>query len=291
MTGFRKPQRPASRSAQESALRSKRQRAHQSAPSLAAMRGGGVTLLLATLALACSTVPVTGRRSFNIVPDSQAEQLGADAYRQVLNESRLITSGADYDRVVRVGRRIAQISDSPNLAWEFTLIDDPKTVNAFCLSGGKVAVYTGILPISQNDAGLAVVVAHEVAHAIARHGSERMTDQLALQVGQVGLAELLGGKNEQTRNLVLAAFGAGAQVGVLLPFSRSQESEADHIGLVYMARAGYDPHEAPRFWERMAAQSSGSRPPAFLSTHPAPEDRIRQIEGLIPEAMREYRPR
>jgi predicted Zn-dependent protease len=255
------------------------------------MRGGAITLFLATLTLACSTVPVTGRQSFNIVPDSQADQLGADAYRQVMAESRLITSGPDYDRVVQVGRRIAQISDSPNLAWEFNLIDEPKTVNAFCLSGGKVAVYTGILPITQNEAGLAVVVAHEIAHAIARHGSERMTDQLALQIGQVGLAELLGGNSEQTRNLVLTAFGAGAQVGVLLPFSRSQETEADHIGLVYMARAGYDPHEAPLFWKRMAAQSSGSQPPEFLSTHPAKADRIRRIEGFIPEAMREYRPR
>jgi predicted Zn-dependent protease len=291
MIGFMKRQRPARRSARVSAPRATQPFKCRSAPSLQARRGATITLLLATLGFACSTVPVTGRRSFNIVPDSQAEQLGADAYRQVLGESRLITSGADYDRVVRVGRRIAQISDLPNLPWEFALIDDPKTVNAFCLSGGKVAVYTGILPVTQNDAGLAVVVAHEVAHAIARHGSERMTDQLALQVGQVGLAELLGGKSEQTRNLVLAAFGAGAQVGVLLPFSRSQESEADHIGLIYMARAGYDPHEAPRFWERMAAQTSGSRPPAFLSTHPAPEDRIRQIEGFIPEAMREYRPR
>ncbi len=295
MTGFPVPQHPRRRWAQRSAPRSSRQftrqSAHLSAPSLAATRGRALTLFLAALTLACSTVPVTGRQSFNIVPDSQAEQLGADAYRQVLSESRLITSGADYDRVVQVGRRIARISDSPNLAWEFTLIDDLKTVNAFCLPGGKVAVYTGILPVTRSEAGLAVVVAHEVAHAIARHGSERMTDQLALQLGQVGLAELLGGKNEQTQNLVLAAFGAGAQVGVLLPFSRAQETEADHIGLVYMARAGYDPHEAPRFWERMATQSAGSRPPAFLSTHPAPEDRIRRIEGFIPEAMREYRPR
>jgi predicted Zn-dependent protease len=234
---------------------------------------------------------VTGRRSFNIIPDGQAEQLGADAYRQLMSESKLITSGPDYNRVVQVGRRIAQSSGSPHLPWEFNLIDDPKTVNAFCLSGGKVAVYTGILPVTQNEAGLAVVIGHEIAHAIARHGSERMTDQLALQIGQAGLASLLGGKSEQTRNLVLAAFGAGAQVGVLLPFSRSQESEADRIGLVYMARAGYDPHEAPRFWERMAAQSSGSRPPEFLSTHPAPESRIREIEAFLPEAMREYRPR
>jgi predicted Zn-dependent protease len=255
------------------------------------MRGGVIMLFLAALTLACSTVPVTGRQSFNIVPDSQAEQLGADAYRQVLSESRLIKSGPDYDRVVEVGRRVAQVSDSPNLPWEFNLIDAPKTVNAFCLSGGKVAVYSGILPVAQNDAGLAVVVAHEIAHAIARHGQERMTDDLALQIGQAGLAELLGGNSEQTRNLVLTAFGAGAQVGVMLPFSRSQETEADHIGLVYMARAGYDPHEAPLFWKRMAAQSSGSQPLEFLSTHPAPADRIRQIEALIPEAMREYRPR
>jgi predicted Zn-dependent protease len=198
-------------------------------------------LLFAALTLACSTVPVTGRRSFNIVPDSQAEQLGADAYRQVLSGSRLITSGPDYDRVVRVGHRIAEVSDSPHLAWEFNLIDDPKTVNAFCLSGGKVAVYSGILPVTKDDAGLAVVVSHEIAHAIARHGSERMTDELALQFGQVGLAELLGGKSEQSRNLVLAAFGAGAQVGVMLPFSRSQESEADHIGLAATRVPQYAP--------------------------------------------------
>jgi predicted Zn-dependent protease len=295
MTGLPIPQQSVRRLARESVCQFLRpatlQPARRAAPSLAATRSGIITLFLAALTLACSTVPVTGRQSFNIVPDSQAEQLGADAYRQVLSESRLITSGPDYDRVVEVGRRIAQISDSPNLPWEFNLIDAPKTVNAFCLSGGKVAVYTGILPVAQSDAGLAVVVAHEIAHAIARHGQERMTDQLALQIGQAGLAELLGGNSVQTRNLVLAAFGAGAQVGVMLPFSRSQETEADHIGLVYMARAGYDPHEAPLFWRRMAAQSSGSQPPEFLSTHPAPADRIRQIEALIPEAMREYRPR
>ncbi len=263
----------------------------RSARSLNGWHGAIAFTLLGALAIACATIPVTGRRSFNIIPDSQAEALGADSYRQVLAQSKLITSGADYNRVVEVGRRIAEVSDSPGLPWEFNLIDDAETVNAFCLPGGKVAVYTGILPVTQSDAGLAVVVAHEIAHAIAKHGSERMTDELALQLGSVGLAELLSGKSEQTRNLFLAAFGAGAQIGILLPFNRSQESEADHIGLVYMARAGYDPHEAPRFWERMAAASSGARPPEFLSTHPSPENRVAQLERLIPKAMKEYRPR
>ena len=246
--------------------------------------------LLLTIASGCSTVPITGRRSFNLVPDSQAQSLGADAYRQVLNAAKLVRSGPDYDRVVRVGRRLAAVSDEPNLTWEFNLIDDPKTVNAFCLPGGKVAVYTGILPVAQDDAGLAFVMGHEIGHAVARHGSERMTNQLALSVGQVGLAELLGRKDATTRQLVLSAFGAGAAVGVMLPFGRAQESEADRIGLHYMARAGYDPHEAPRFWERMEALSGGSQPPTFLSTHPSDATRVRDLEKLIPEAMREYHP-
>jgi predicted Zn-dependent protease len=246
--------------------------------------------LLVLLESGCSTVPITGRRSFNVIPDSQAEALGADAYRQVLSDSKLITSGPDYDRVVRVGRRVAAVSDQPKLNWEFCLIDEPKTINAFCLPGGKVAVYSGILPVAQNEAGLAVVVAHEIAHAIARHGSERMTNELALTIGQVGLSEVLGRKDATTRQMVLAAFGAGATVGVMLPFGRSQESEADRIGLHYMARAGYDPHEAPRFWERMMAASGGSQPPTFLSTHPAHESRIRDLQALLPEVMPEYRP-
>ena len=253
-----------------------------------------VCLLLAVASLGgivatgCSTVPITGRRSFNVIPDSQAMSLGADAYQQVLSESRLIRTGPEYEMVVRVGQRIAAVSHEPNLPWEFNLIDEPDNVNAFCLPGGKVAVYSGILPVAQNEAGLAVVVGHEIAHAIARHGSERMTNQLALVLGQAGLAEVLAAKGAAARQVVLAAFGAGAQLGVMLPFSRSQESEADRIGLIYMARAGYDPAEAPRFWERMTA-GAGARPPTFLSTHPAPEDRVRRLEALIPEARREYR--
>ncbi|MCA9727694.1 MAG: M48 family metallopeptidase [Candidatus Eisenbacteria bacterium] len=258
-----------------------------SSGSLRSHRSWGWVLLAFTIA-GCATVPVTGRKSFNLIPDNQANAMGADAYRQVLSESKVVTSGPEYRMMMDVGRRIAAVADQPDYQWEFSLIDDPNTVNAFCLPGGKVAVYTGIMPVAQNEDGLAVVMGHEIAHAVARHGSERMTDQLALQVAGAGLESLLGGASEGSRSLVLAAYGVGAQVGVLLPFGRSQESEADHIGLIYMARAGFDPHEAPRFWERMTAQGGG-RPPEFLSTHPSPENRVKQLQDWMPEAEREAR--
>lgn len=245
-------------------------------------------ILLVVFLAGCATVPVTGRRSFNLIPESQAIAMGEDAYQQVLSESKLITSGPDYEMVVEVGNRIAAVADE-SYDWEFALIDDPNTVNAFCLPGGKVAVYTGILPVARNADGLAVVMGHEIAHAVARHGSERMTDALAIQVAGTGLESLLGGTSEGSRNLIMAAYGVGAQIGVLLPFGRSQESEADHIGLIYMARAGYDPQEAPRFWERMNAQSGGGAPPEFLSTHPNPENRVRQLREWMPEAEAEAR--
>jgi predicted Zn-dependent protease len=245
-------------------------------------------VLFLILAAGCATVPITGRKSFNLIPESQAVALGSDAYREVLASAKVVRSGPDYERVLTIGRRIAAVSDRPNYEWEFALLDEPETVNAFCLPGGKVAVYTGILPVTQNDAGLATVMGHEIAHAIAQHGSERMTDQLALQIGGAGLEALLAGKSEGTQQLVLAAYGLGAQVGVLLPFSRSQESEADQIGLRYMARAGYDPREATRFWQRMANAGGGSRPPEFLSTHPDPAKRARQIEEWMPEAIADY---
>jgi predicted Zn-dependent protease len=245
-------------------------------------------ILLVVLLAGCATVPVTGRKSFNLIPESQAIAMGEDAYRQVLSESKIITSGPDYQMMMEVGTRIAAVADEP-YEWQFALIDDANTVNAFCLPGGKVAVYTGILKVARNADGLAVVMGHEIAHAVARHGSERMTDQLALQVAGTGLESLLGGTSEGSRNLIMAAYGVGAQIGVLLPFGRSQETEADHIGLVYMARAGYDPHEAPLFWERMNAESGGGSPPEFLSTHPNPENRVRQLREWMPEAEEEAR--
>jgi len=246
--------------------------------------------LLALLAATCSTVPVTGRKSFNLVPDSQVNALGEQAFQSVKAKSHLITSGADHARLLRVGKRIAAVAEAPDFDWEFALIDDPKTANAFCLPGGKVAVYTGILPITRDDNGLAVVLSHEIAHAIARHGSERMTDDLALQLAGAGLQEVLQSRSATTQQVAMAAFGAGSTLGIVLPFSRSQESEADHIGLVLMGRAGYDPHAAPEFWRRMMASGKGS-PPEFLSDHPSDERRTRDLERWMPEALAEYRGR
>ena len=170
-----------------------------------ARRRRWLLLVVAALPIAagCSTVPVTGRKSFNLIPDSQANALGADAYKQVESKSKLIHSGRDYDQVLRVGKRIAAVAEAPDFQWEFALIDDPKTINAFCLPGGKVAVYSGILPVTRDDEGLAVVLGHEIGHAIARHGSERMTDDLALQLGGAGLQALLQQKGPATQQLVI----------------------------------------------------------------------------------------
>jgi predicted Zn-dependent protease len=246
-------------------------------------------MLIGLVAAGCSTVPISGRNQFNLVSDDQAEALGAEAYKNVESESRLIKSGSQYDQVLRVGRRIATASAEPGFQWEFCLIDEPETVNAFCLPGGKIAVYSGILPITKDDAGLATVLAHESAHAIARHGSERMTDQLAIQLGGAGLQQLLQQKSPATQQLAMTAFGVGTTVGVMLPFSRSQESEADHMGLVIMARAGYDPREAPLFWRRLMDSSGGSGVPAFLSDHPTDERRVQDLETWMPEALKSYR--
>jgi metalloendopeptidase OMA1, mitochondrial len=251
----------------------------------------GLSLAVLLAASSCSTVPITGRRSFNLIPDSEATQLGATAYQQVLQQNKIINSGPEYDQVMRVGHRIAEVANEPSFDWQFTLIDDPKTANAFCLPGGKVAVYSGILPITQSDEGLAVVVAHEIGHAVAKHGSERLTDELALQLGQMTVGQLIQSKSPATQNVVMAAYGAGATLGVMLPFSRAQESEADHIGLILMARAGYDPTAAPAFWQRMIASEKGARPPAFLSDHPTDQQRVKQLQAWMPQAEKEYRAR
>lgn len=251
-------------------------------------RAGMSIMAVSLLAIGCARVPITGRNQFNLISDNQADALGLEAYNKVEAESRLIRSGPDYERVLRVGRRIATAAEEPSFNWEFCLIDEPKSVNAFCLPGGKIAVYSGILPVTKDDNGLAVVLGHETAHAIARHGAERMTDDLALQLGGAGLQQLIQQKSPATQQVVMAAFGAGATIGVMLPFSRSMESEADRIGLVIMAKAGYDPRVAPDFWKRMMAASSGSNPPTFLSSHPADDTRVRNLEKWMPEALTYY---
>jgi predicted Zn-dependent protease len=236
---------------------------------------------------ACAKVPVTGRRSLALVPDSYVNAMSLDSYHQLIQSSKLSQDPQANAQLKRVGERIAAVTEQKDYKWEFNLIDDPKTENAFCMPGGKVAFYTGILPICENEAGMAVVMGHEVAHAIAKHGSERMSQQLLLMGGEITLQEALRNKPAETRQMADLAFGLGSSLGYVLPYGRMQESEADHIGLIYMAEAGYDPREAIAFWQRMSAQSKG-QPPEFLSTHPSHETRVQDLQRWLPEAQKAY---
>ena len=216
--------------------------------------------------------------------------MGLGAYREVLSKGRVSGDPVLNTQVTRVGRRIADAT-SKDYPWEFKVLED-KQANAFCLPGGKVAVYTGILPIAQDDAGLAAVLGHEVSHAIARHGGERVSQSLLVQSTLAATQVALSRNDPKMVQAVTSLLGAGAAVGILLPWSRAQESEADHLGLIFMAKAGYHPSAARDLWVRMAqTERSQGRPPEFLSTHPAPETRIRQIEAWIPEALQYYQPR
>jgi len=213
-------------------------------------------------------------------------QLGEQAYQQVLAKNQL-SKRKDWNEILqRVGKRISQVANKPNFNWEFKLIESPEK-NAFCLPGGKVAVYTGIMPILKNEAGMAAVLGHEVAHATLRHGGQRLTANLGTQLGVLVLGQILTGKDNSNRQLILAALGIGAQVGVILPFSRSNEEEADEIGLRYMSLAGYDPHEAPLLWERFGASEKGG-PPAFLSTHPSSKSRQEDLEKQLSSVLPAY---
>jgi predicted Zn-dependent protease len=258
----------------------------------------GLILLLGGI-LSCATVPLTERRGLRLLPESELVSLGLQQYSEVLKKSKLSNDVQKVQQVREVGKRIARAaeeflrewglaSEIKHYQWEFNLIEDDKIVNAWCMPGGKIAVYTGLLPIAQDEHGLAAVMGHEVAHAIAKHGNERMSQGLLVQLGGIGLSLALSREPTLTHQIFMAAYGVGAQVGVLLPYSRLHEREADRIGLLLMARAGYDPREAISFWQRMSEKGKG-RPPEFLSTHPAPETRIREMESFIPEAMKLYR--
>jgi predicted Zn-dependent protease len=259
-----------------------------------------VFMLLAVFLWGCAQVPITHRQSLQLVPESELLSLSFQQYDEVLRSSRLSSDSQQVGMVSRVGARIAKAAESflaeygrqdqiKNFRWQFSLIEDDEMVNAWVMPGGKAAVYTGILPYTRDETGLAVVLGHEVGHALANHGNERMSQELLASMGGMALSVALSSQPQMTREMAMAAFGAGTSIGVLLPYSRLHESEADHIGLILMARAGYDPREAIPFWQRMTA-SPGSRPPEFLSTHPAPETRIADIRALIPEAMAYYRP-
>lgn len=235
------------------------------------------------------TVPHTGRKQLVDINREQEMMLGLQSYQQILADSRVVQSGEAVDMVKRIGARLAHAagSDDPGFEWEFNLIDSDQA-NAFCLPGGKVAVYTGILPVAENIDGLAVVMGHEIAHAIARHGAERMAHQKLVQIGTMATGMALGGMDISTQRAVMGAMGAGSQYGILLPFSRKHESEADYIGLIYAARACFDPREAPKLWERMNSASGGNAPDEWASTHPNPETRIHQFAEWMPEALEIY---
>lgn len=262
-----------------------------------------VLLTLVTGALApaaCATNPYTERSQFLLVSESQEMQLGAQAYAQVLKDPKVKISRdpREVEPVKRVAARIIAAAKSSKYAetakqfdWEVSVIKDDKTMNAFALPGGKIAVYTGIFPVAKNEAGLAAIMGHEVTHALARHGAERMSQGVLAQIGlEVASIALGTGTNPVVGQAAMAALGLGVNVGVMLPFSRSHESEADHIGLLLAAQSGYDPHEAVHVWERMEQLSKG-QPPEFLSTHPGHETRITHLQEWMPEAMKYYSPR
>lgn len=248
--------------------------------------------------ISCSTVPLTGRSQLNMIPSGEMLTMSYQQYDEFLKSAKLSTNQAEVSMVKRVGANIQQavekyMSDhaiSSRLKgynWEFNLVEDEQ-INAWCMPGGKVVVYTGILPVTQDEAGLAVVMGHEIAHAIAEHGNERMSQQLLQQVGAVGLMVAMKDKPAETQAIWLSVYGVGTTVGIMLPYSRTHESEADHLGLIFMAMAGYDPHAAPEFWKRMASGKQGGSPPEFLSTHPSDQTRINDITSWIPEAMKYY---
>ena len=250
-------------------------------------------ILAAILPDGCTTSPVTGRRHLNLVSAGEETQLGLTSFEQLKTNTPISHDAALNAMVQRVGKRLADVAakDLPNAQWEFVLFES-KEANAFCLPGGKVGVYSGILPITKDEAGLATVLGHEIGHATAHHGSERMSDAMAVQ----GVGQLLGSAvDEKYQSVAMLAYGGIAKVGVELPFSRKQESEADHIGLIYMAKAGYDPAAAVSFWERFAEynkQQGGTSGASFLTkffrTHPVDEVRIADLKKLLPEAEAEF---
>ena len=241
--------------------------------------------ILVFLLTACSTTPISNRQALILIPMSQEIAFGKQAYKQALKDQK-DSENVHLNQVLRrVGRRITRVSDMPNLDWEFRLIES-KDKNAFALPGGKVAVYTGMLEVCKNEAGLATVLSHEIAHVIARHGAQRMSQQLLLTGAMMSTSISL--KNNTQRNIIMSALGLGILYGIKLPFSRGDEGEADQIGLVYMAKAGYDPDEAIRFWQRFSSVKGDKAPPEWASTHPADNTRIKGLRSYLSRAKYSY---
>ena len=255
----------------------------------------GLLLLLS----GCTEVAITGRKQFNLVPDSTMNSMGFQSYSEFLTQNTLSKDYSKTQMVKRVGSRIQKaveqycaqnnLSDSlKGYQWEVNLIEDDQ-LNAWAMPGGKMVVYTGLLKVTQSEAGLATVVAHEIAHVFAKHGAERMTHGLVVQMGGVALSKAMANSPDKTKNIFMQSYGVGTQIGVLLPYSRVHESEADHLGLIFMAMEGYNPNEAVNFWQRMSVAKQGSQTLEILSTHPADSTRIKNIQQLIPKAMQYYK--
>jgi predicted Zn-dependent protease len=235
------------------------------------------------------TNPVTGETHRAGMSEQQEAALGLQSYQQILSEEHAIASGPEVDQVTAVAKRLAAAagSDGKGFQWEVSVLDSAQ-MNAFCLPGGKICVYTGILPIAKTDGGLAAVLGHEMSHAIARHGSQRILQQQLTQTAIMGVQGSMSDMDPQQRQTLMGLLGAGAEYGLILPFSRENESEADYMGTIYMSRAGYDPHEAVQLWKRMSAAGSGKQPPPYTSTHPSNSTRIEQLEKWMPTFMAEY---
>jgi predicted Zn-dependent protease len=258
--------------------------------------------LAAAIFISCSQNALTGKSQFTLLPESELQAMATQEYTSFLSSNKVVapSGNRDAEMVKRVGQRIVNAVNTyyqekglteklTGYKWEYNLVNDP-TVNAWCMPGGKIVVYTGLLPITQNEAALAVVMGHEVCHALLQHGNQRMSQQMGVQAVGQGLALALSQKPAATQSLFMAAFGAGSQVGVMLPFSRKNELEADDWGLKFAAMAGYNPREAIPLWERMEKAGGGQKPPEFLSTHPSEGNRIAQLEKLMPEALKYYKP-
>jgi len=257
-------------------------------------------VLLIGWCIGCSTVPVTGRKQINLLPESEMLTMSLTSYNEFMNSHTASSNPSQTNMVKTVGSDISLAVEDfmmknnmkdriERFSWEFNLIDD-NTPNAWCMPGGRVVVYTGILPLTATKSGLAVVIGHEIAHAVARHGNERMSQALLIELGGMALSAAIDSEPEKTRNLYMSAYGIGTSVGIALPYSRVHENEADKLGLIFMAMAGYNPGEAVDFWSRMAAMG-GNKPPEFLSTHPSDETRINNMKAFLPEAMKYYNPR
>lgn len=261
------------------------------------IKGFVIILMLAIFIISCATVPLTGRRQLTLLPESELTAMGVSAYGDFMKQTKIAPNNAETRMVKEITGNITAAAEKylrqnglesriSSFDWEINLIED-ETPNAWAMPGGKMVVYTGILPYTKTPGGLAVVIGHEIAHVVARHGNERMSQGLLIQTGGLALSAALAEKPQETQQLFMAAFGIGATVGLSLPFSRTHEYEADYLGLIFMSMAGYNPNVAVEFWERMSSLG-GARPPEYLSTHPSDQNRIANIQKMMPEALQYY---